>query len=68
MFASLQDSTQNLEDGEVVSGVQTDLLTSPKIKDALRYSVHVNEIFSFISMFVFYWFIDVLIFRKDKDD
>ncbi|XP_045431531.1 partitioning defective 3 homolog B isoform X5 [Pipistrellus kuhlii] len=32
---AIPDSTQNLEDGEVVSGVQTDLLTSPKIKDAL---------------------------------
>uniref|UniRef100_G1PNR6 Partitioning defective 3 homolog B n=1 Tax=Myotis lucifugus TaxID=59463 RepID=G1PNR6_MYOLU len=29
------DSTQNLEDGEVMNGVQTELLTSPKIKDAL---------------------------------
>ncbi|XP_027444985.1 partitioning defective 3 homolog B isoform X5 [Zalophus californianus] len=30
------DSTQNLEDGEVMNGVQTEPLTSPKTKDALR--------------------------------
>lgn len=52
MFVSLQDSTQNLEDGEVMNGVQTELLKSPKTKDALRYSLHVNGIFSFSSMFV----------------
>ncbi|KAM5265906.1 partitioning defective 3 homolog B isoform 3-T3 [Hipposideros larvatus] len=32
----IPDSTQNLEDGEVMNGVQTELLTSPRTKDALR--------------------------------
>ncbi|XP_054578973.1 partitioning defective 3 homolog B isoform X4 [Eptesicus fuscus] len=32
---AIPDSTQNLEDGEVMNGVQTELLTSPKIKEAL---------------------------------
>uniref|UniRef100_A0A8C2VHQ4 Par-3 family cell polarity regulator beta n=1 Tax=Chinchilla lanigera TaxID=34839 RepID=A0A8C2VHQ4_CHILA len=31
----VSDSTQNLEDREVMNGVQTELLMSPKIKDAL---------------------------------
>ncbi|KAM8789340.1 partitioning defective 3 homolog B isoform 2-T2 [Rhynchonycteris naso] len=31
----IPDSTQNLEHGEVMNGVQTELRTSPKIKDAL---------------------------------
>lgn len=32
---AIPDSTQNLEDGEVMNGVQTELLTLPKIKDVL---------------------------------
>lgn len=47
-FVSLQDSTQNLEDGEVMNGVQTELLTSPKTKDALRYSLYANKNIIFI--------------------
>lgn len=44
-FVSLQDSTQNLEDGEVM---MTELLTSPKTKDALRYSLYANKNIIFI--------------------
>ncbi|XP_077626298.1 partitioning defective 3 homolog B isoform X3 [Crocuta crocuta] len=38
------DSTQNLEDGEVMNGVQTELLTSPKTKDALSDMTRTVEI------------------------
>lgn len=36
-FASFQDSTQNLENKEAMNGEQTELLTSYRTKDALRY-------------------------------
>ncbi|XP_006862019.1 PREDICTED: partitioning defective 3 homolog B isoform X3 [Chrysochloris asiatica] len=32
---AVPDSSKNIEDGEVMNGVQTELLTSPKIKDAI---------------------------------
>lgn len=52
-----------------MNGVQTELLTLPKIKDALRYSLHVNGIFSFISMFVsLIVYRCFIFFRKDEDD
>ncbi|XP_040497653.1 partitioning defective 3 homolog B isoform X2 [Ursus maritimus] len=38
------DSTQNLEDGEVMNGVQTEPLTSPKTKDALSDMTRTVEI------------------------
>uniref|UniRef100_A0A8C8X605 Partitioning defective 3 homolog B n=1 Tax=Panthera leo TaxID=9689 RepID=A0A8C8X605_PANLE len=38
------DSTQNLEDGEVMNGVQTELLASPKTKDALSDMTRTVEI------------------------
>uniref|UniRef100_A0A8C9QAF8 Partitioning defective 3 homolog B n=1 Tax=Spermophilus dauricus TaxID=99837 RepID=A0A8C9QAF8_SPEDA len=38
------DSTQNLEDREVMNGVQTELLTSPKIKGALSDMTRMVEI------------------------
>ncbi|XP_070278040.1 partitioning defective 3 homolog B [Myotis yumanensis] len=41
---AIPDSTQNLEDGEVMNGVQTELLTSPKIKDALSDMTRTVEI------------------------
>lgn len=42
-FVSLQEFTEELEDGEVMNGMQTELLTSPKTMDALRYSIYVNK-------------------------
>lgn len=42
-FVSLQNSTEELEDGEVMNGMQTELLTSPKTMDVLRYSIYVNK-------------------------
>ncbi|XP_036174995.1 partitioning defective 3 homolog B isoform X2 [Myotis myotis] len=41
---AIPDSTQNLEDGEVMNAVQTELLTSPKIKDALSDMTRTVEI------------------------
>uniref|UniRef100_A0A5F5PT99 Partitioning defective 3 homolog B n=1 Tax=Equus caballus TaxID=9796 RepID=A0A5F5PT99_HORSE len=41
---AIPDSTQNLEDGEVMNGVQTELLTSPKTKDALSDMTRTVEI------------------------
>ncbi|XP_036110619.1 partitioning defective 3 homolog B [Molossus molossus] len=41
---ALLDSTQNLEDGEVMNGVQTELLTSPRTKDALSDMTRTVEI------------------------
>lgn len=41
---AIPDSTQNLEDGEVMNGVQTELPTSPKIKDALSDMTRTVEI------------------------
>ncbi|XP_062947589.1 partitioning defective 3 homolog B isoform X2 [Cynocephalus volans] len=38
------DSMQNLEDGEVMNGVQTELVTSPKTKDALSDMTRTVEI------------------------
>ncbi|XP_039700865.1 partitioning defective 3 homolog B isoform X5 [Pteropus medius] len=38
------DSTQNLEDGEVMNGVQTEVLTSPRVKDALSDMTRTVEI------------------------
>lgn len=35
-----------------MNGVQTELLTSPRTKDVLRYSLYLNRIFYFYSMFV----------------
>ncbi|XP_066202819.1 partitioning defective 3 homolog B isoform X2 [Saccopteryx leptura] len=40
----IPDSTQNLEDGEVMNGVQTELRTSPKIKDTLSDMTRTVEI------------------------
>ncbi|XP_058405649.1 partitioning defective 3 homolog B [Diceros bicornis minor] len=40
----IPDSTQNLEDGEGMNGVQTELLTSPKTKDALSDMTRTVEI------------------------
>lgn len=40
----IPDSTQNLEDGEVMNGVQTELLTSPRTKDALSDMTRTVEI------------------------
>uniref|UniRef100_I3N0Z8 Partitioning defective 3 homolog B n=1 Tax=Ictidomys tridecemlineatus TaxID=43179 RepID=I3N0Z8_ICTTR len=40
----VSDSTQNLEDREVMNGVQTELLTSPKIKGALSDMTRTVEI------------------------
>ena len=42
-FVSLQNSIEELEDGEVMNGMQTELLTSPKTMAALRYSIYVNK-------------------------
>lgn len=53
-----------------MNGVQPELLTSPKIKDALRYSLHVNGIFSFNSVFVLlivYRCFIFIFFRKEDD-
>lgn len=40
----IPDSTQNLEDGEVMNGVQTELLTSPRTKDVLSDMTRTVEI------------------------
>lgn len=65
-FVSLQNSTEELEDGEVMNGMQTELLTSPKTMDALRYSIYVNKNILF-QLNVFFKFIVVLFYRKDQD-
>ena len=65
-FVSLQNSTEELEDGEVMTGMQTELLTSPKTMDALRYSIYVNKNILF-QLNVFFKFIVVLFYRKDQD-
>lgn len=64
-FVSLQECTQNLEDGEVMNGVQTESLTSPRIKDALRYSLYVNRISYFNPMFVSLQLF--LFYRRDQN-
>ena len=62
-FVSLQNSTEELEDGEVMNGMQTELLTSPKTMDALRYSIYVNKNILF-QFNVFLKFIVVFILLK----
>ena len=57
-FVSLQNSTEELEDGEVMNGMQTELLTSPKTMDVLRYSIYVNKNILFqLNVFLTYSFI-----------
>ena len=49
-----------------MNGMQTELLTSPKTMDALRYSIYVNKNILF-QLNVFFKFIVVLFYRKDQD-
>lgn len=42
-FVSPQDSTQELGGREVMNGVQTELFTAPRTKDALRYFLHASK-------------------------